>query len=173
MVKLFCAPLGKRGGSATVYSLLEFAFIREFGGAMPEIVRTPNGKPFFQKRPEIHFSLSHAKTHVFCVLSSHPVGADIESPRHISDRAVRFFCSTAELSFFTPLELWVLKESYVKLVDANLAAVRTLRFSLENGKIVPPDTTTNSKLYRICDCCAAVSSYNCDLPETCFITNID
>ena len=100
-----CAPvdIGAQGGqyrSASAYSLLEYAYRLEYGDVLPEIKKTPNGKPFFPERPGIHFSLSHAFTHVACALSEFPVGVDIESPREISKRAMRFFCSDEELVFF-------------------------------------------------------------------------
>ena len=166
MLKIFYTPFFGRSGSAAVYSLLEHAFANEYGGALPQVKKTPNGKPYFPDRPDVHFSLSHARTHVLCAISDAPVGADIESPRHISERAISYFCSSEELVFFDPIDLWVLKESYIKLIGGTLPLVKKLRFSCENNKIIPPDNSSISKLYRIENCHAAVSTYGKYLPDS-------
>ena len=163
MLMLFCVPRCGRDGSAVVYSLLDDAFRAQFGRDLPVIEKTPAGKPFFPGEPGIHFSLSHCATHVLCALSDSPVGVDIESPRSVSERTIRFFSSPDELSHFNPLELWVLKESYIKLVGGNLMMVRKIRFSLENGEIIAPDGQTKSRLYLVDGCTAAVSTHGADV----------
>ena len=166
MMKAFCAPRNGKNGSAAVYALLEYAFRLEYGGPLPEIKKTSNGKPFFPERPDVYFSLSHAKTHVACVLSDAPAGIDIESPREVSSRAVRFFCSEEELALFRPLELWVLKESYVKLVGGTLPSIKHLRFSRINDKIITPEKSVASGVYSVGACVAAVSTLGGNLPDS-------
>jgi len=168
-MKVYCAPRGGENGSAAVYSLLEYAFRTEYGGAaLPEIKKTPNGKPYFPDKRDIYFSLSHSRTHVLCVLSCNPVGADIESPRLISERVMRFFCSPGELALFDPLDLWVLKESYIKLIGGTLPMIKTLRFSREGDEIVAPDKDAISRLYSINGCRAAVCSLSEPPPDLFF-----
>jgi len=167
---IYCAPRHDRGGSEAVYSLLEYVFTaKSYGKTLPEIEKTPNGKPYFPARPDIHFSLSHTKTHVLCALSDKPVGVDIESPRHISARAIGYFCLPEELAQFDPLDLWVIKESYIKLLGATLPAVKDLRFSRDGGVIVAPDETAVVKLYRFGErdggCRAAVSTFGGEPPD--------
>ena len=157
---------GVKAGSKAAYELLAYAFLTEYDEDLPEIKKTPNGKPYFPERPDIYFSLSHTKTHVLCVLSGFPVGADVESPRVISPRAVKFFCSAVEEALFDPLDLWVLKESYVKLIGGRLPSIKLLRFSRCNGQIIAPDATVASKLYRIDGCTAAVCSHGDSPPES-------
>ena len=157
MMNIYCAPSLGQKGSPVVYALLEHAYRIEYGESPPEIKKTPNGKPFFPERPDVFFSLSHAKTHVACVLSDVPVGVDIESPREVSNRAVRFFCSEEELTLFEPLELWVLKESFIKLIGGTVASVKYLRFSRSNNEIITPEKNVFSGLYYIEGCTAAVS----------------
>ena len=166
MVKIYCAPCAKSSGSATVYALLEYAFLIEHGGSIPKIKKTPNGKPYFPKRLDIHFSLSHTKSHVLCALSGDPVGVDIESRRRISKRAESFFISPCENSLFHPLDLWVLKESYLKLKGWTLPSVRTMRFSREGDRIFAPDASVLSKLYHIAGCHAAASTTGNTLPDS-------
>jgi len=156
-VRLFCTSRGERGGSEVVYELLEYAYKLDHGSALPAIKKTPNGKPYFPDRLDVHFSLSHCRTHVLCALSEHPVGVDIESPRQISQRALKFFSTEEELALFDPLDLWVLKESYIKLYGGILVNVRTIRFSRTGKHIIAPDDSAVSMLYRIGDCHAAVS----------------
>jgi len=156
---IFCTPREERSGSEAVYALLEHAFLLEFGHGFPEIKKTPNGKPYFPKRPDIHFSLSHSRTHVLCAISDKPVGCDIESPREISERVLKFFCCPEERELFDPLDLWVLKESYVKLFGWTFASIRNLRFSRDGEQIIAPDVSVMSRLYRVGDCRAAVCGF--------------
>jgi len=165
MAGIYCAPLDGQTGSAAVYALLERAFRAEHGGAAPRIAKTPAGKPYFTERPEIHFSLSHTKTHVLCVVSSVPVGADIESPRQISRRAISYFSSPGEQSLFDPLDLWVLKESYIKLRGGTLALIKSSRFSLDGSRVIAPEEGVFSKLYNIAGCRAAVSTLGAPPPD--------
>ena len=134
--------------------MLKYAFSIEYGGGLPDIKKTPNGKPYFPERRDIHFSLSHSRTHVICALSANPVGIDIESPRIISERAIKFFCSPEEQVLFDPLDLWVLKESYIKLVGGTLPMIKKLRFSKGSDTIQASDKDVISRLYRIGDCSA-------------------
>ena len=160
-MNVYCAPLGTQNGSTAVYSLLKHAFTLEYGNiGLPEIKKTPNGKPYFHDRRDIHFSLSHSRTHVLCALSRSPVGADIESPRQINERVVNFFCSPAELVLFEPLDIWVLKESYIKLIGGTLAMIKKLRFSREIEIILAPDEDVKSRLYRVNGCHIGVCSIN-------------
>ena len=166
MVKLFCAPVNDSGGSLTVYALLEYAFRREFGCNTPEIKKTPVGKPYFPDRSDIHFSLSHSRTHVLCGLADRPIGVDIESPRVLRDRVIEFFSSPEESKLFSPLELWVLKESYIKLIGGSLPLVKTIRFSRNIEYIVAPEKTVAAKLYSIEHCTAAVCVDNDSCPDS-------
>ena len=165
-MKLYCTQIHGRSGRDAVYALLEHAFITEFGERLPEIEKTPNGKPFFPTRPDVHFSLSHSKTHVLCALSDVPVGVDIESPRQISARATAYFATPEELALFNPLDLWVLKESYIKLIGATLPLVKTLRFSRCGDTIITPDKSVAARLYSIDGChAAAIASRDC-IPQS-------
>ena len=171
---VFVAPRGERNASEAAISLLEHAYRTELGGELPEIKRMPLGKPYFPGFPDTHFSLSHSATHILCALSGSPVGCDIESPREITELALRYFCSPDELKLFEPLELWVLKESYVKLLGLTIATIRNLLLSLEDSKIVVTERIRQGdgsyviekcppvffKLYRMDGCIASVCSFD-------------
>lgn len=93
------------------------------GQALPEILMTERGKPYFPNS-DWHFSISHTKHHVFCVLAQKPVGIDAEeTDRNANLRLAEKILSPAEKKRYNAaadkrqalLRLWVLKEAYAKL----------------------------------------------------------
>ena len=164
---IFSTRLRDKNGSETVYALLRHAFSSIYTEAFPEIKKTPAGKPYFPERPDVQFSLSHTKTHVLCAISDAAIGCDIEPcSREISNRARSYFCTPEELLCFSALDLWILKESYIKLLGGTFASIRNQQLSLKGDKILFPDPSVFSKLYSVDGCRAAVCSYTCDLPES-------
>jgi len=157
---IYCTSCGESNGSEKVYSLLKLAYFANFGEDIPEIVKTKNGKPYFPDMPDRHFSLSHSRTHVLCALSDKPVGCDIESPRIITKQVIEYFSTPDELKMFDPLDLWVLKESYVKLFGLTFASIKKQRFTRDGNLIIASDKEVNSRLYSVSDCCAAVCGYD-------------
>lgn len=108
--------------------LLEALYREETGQALPPILISVRGKPYFEHSP-YYFSISHTDRHAFCALSRRPVGIDAEE----LDRAVRFSLveralSPGELVRFRQadnpqrafLSLWVLKEAAAKCTGAGL-----------------------------------------------------
>lgn len=108
--------------------LLEALYREETGEALPNILLSVRGKPFFENSP-YHFSISHTDRHAFCALSRRPVGIDAEE----LDRAVRFslvsriFSPQEQQRFHRAedpqrafLALWVLKEAAAKCTGAGL-----------------------------------------------------
>lgn len=108
--------------------LLEALYREETGQALPPILISVRGKPYFEHSP-YYFSISHTDRHAFCALSRRPVGIDAEE----LDRAVRFSLveralSPGELARFRQadnpqrafLSLWVLKEAAAKCTGAGL-----------------------------------------------------
>ncbi|MCK9150624.1 4'-phosphopantetheinyl transferase family protein [Methanobacterium alcaliphilum] len=80
-------------------------------------------KPYLKNYPDIFFNLSHSEYYVACVVSDSPVGVDIEYIHDIDlNIAENYFYSNEydyiinnkfkKKAFF---ELWVLKESYMKM----------------------------------------------------------
>jgi len=95
---------------------------------MPEIAVADGGKPHFLGS-KLHFSISHSKSHAFCVLSPVPVGIDGEEKgRKINLRLADKILSPAERLRYEAapekadalLRLWVLKEASVKLTGQGL-----------------------------------------------------
>ena len=102
----------KARGSAFAWSLLELAAREVWGlSKLPKVTLSDTGKPYFPDHPELHFSLSHTKGAVLTVLSSAPVGTDVERRREVPDvvRARLFEAEHGDLELF---ELWTLRESW-------------------------------------------------------------
>ena len=111
---------------------------------LPEIRRTKRGKPYFADSP-LHFSISHTKKHVFCVLSDRPIGIDAEE----ADRDIRLalaekILSPTEFSQFQQAEdkrlallrFWVLKEAAAKCSGEGLRGYPNhTNFSLNDPRI--------------------------------------
>ncbi len=85
---------------------------------------SPDGKPFLEGNPA-YFSLSHSETAVICVVSSLPIGIDIEKIRLLSGSGIDRICTADEAKWLreasTPEEkserflfLWTRKEALFK-----------------------------------------------------------
>ncbi len=147
-MRAFYCPRCTSDGSADVRRLLAFAVREMYGVPLPRIEKTGEGKPFFPDRPDICFSLSHAKRHVLCAVGDAPVGADIENRRSVSGRLVNRFSTPEERERFAFLELWVLKESRLKLMGGSLPGLRDVHFRRDAEGIVCPDPGVRAALYR-------------------------
>lgn len=121
-VMLAWEPLAGRSGHAAGRELLARLYRQETGQDCPKILTAPRGKPYFAGNA-LHFSISHTKKHVFCVLSSSPVGIDAEeADRSIDLRLAQKILSPGEKTRFDAapdksaalLRLWVLKEAAAK-----------------------------------------------------------
>ena len=114
--------LGGISGHEAGRELLAQMYREVTGQALPEIAVTDRGKPYFKNTPW-HFSISHTKNHVFCVLSERCVGIDAEEVDRKADlRLADKILSAKEKEYFDVAEdqraallrLWVLKEAYAK-----------------------------------------------------------
>ena len=112
------AGLTERGQA---YRLLERAAALAWGlEALPELARGERGKPYFPRRPELCFNLSHSGGYALCALSDRPVGADIQLLRPAwGARLVERSCAPAERAWLRGrgdrpedfAALWACKES--------------------------------------------------------------
>jgi len=165
-MKIFCTPVNGFDRHELVYALLEFAFRENYKTDMPKIEKTADGKPFFPSAMDIHFSLSHTKTHVLCAIGTAPVGADIETVRSIRPALNKRVRTEEEIAHFDFFQSWVLKESYIKLYGKPGLDLKDICFTKKGHKIVPPKPEIYSKLYDdISGCCAAVCSFTDDFPD--------
>ena len=115
-------------GHAKGRELLENMYLEKFGRTMPPIAVTDRGKPYFTDG-SAHFSISHTKRHVFCILKDHPVGLDAEEmDRQIDPGLAEKILSPEEKLRFQKaadprtalLKLWVLKEADAKFTGQGL-----------------------------------------------------
>lgn len=117
----------------------------------------PYGKPYLTGHP-LEFNLSHAGDWVVCVLSSQPVGIDIEEIKAVDiSIAERFFTKkeyadllekTAEerQSYF--YELWTLKESYIKAIGLGLSLpLDSFSFRITSNDIVVVDSQPRADFF--------------------------
>lgn len=90
---------------------------------MPAFAQQQHGKPYLPEYPTLHFSLSHCREAVGCLLSTRPCGLDIERIREAKVALVRYTMNENEqqniLSAPCPdlafTRLWTQKEAVFKL----------------------------------------------------------
>lgn len=158
-------PLSDAPGSALGVSLLAAAYDDYKGTRLPRIKRLFRGKPFFPDSPDLHFSISHSRTHVLCALSDSPVGADTLDHRHVRQHSINKLVTQTELEDFSFHEIWALRESFFKLTGSG--DLRTMRFYRDNGEIRGPRPDVFSRLYPdIEGSSTAVSAYNDRFPNS-------
>ena len=122
------AVIGPEGGHEAGRRLLKAMYEARYGAPMPPVLRTERGKPYFENSG-VHFSISHTKHHVFCVLSDEEVGLDAEeTDRDIPLKLAEKVLSPAEKARYDVmtdkrealLRLWVLKEAQAKCTGLGL-----------------------------------------------------
>lgn len=133
-------------GEGDAYALLAALLLEARGvGPLPEMARTPGGKPFFPSRPDLRFSLSHAGARSLCALAGGEVGCDVELVRPRRPGFPRYCLSDGEFAWFQArggrwedfYTLWTLKEARVKCTGEGLVrAVREIAVPL-----IPPGET--------------------------------
>ena len=131
--------------TAFARTLLLDALRKEYGiTRLPEITRTPYGKPYFLNYPELYFNYSHSKHAAACVLSKQAVGIDLEQIRNYSEKTAQRFCSQGEWSWLQRqpdlnkawIQIWTMKEAWLKYRGTGLRVdLRDLDFTsaLENA----------------------------------------
>ena len=104
------------------YQILQYAIGQVYALAfMPEIRRTPKGKPYFADAC-CEFNLSHSDGGIAVAVSGGKIGVDLQEPVSFIENVKSYFLSPAEMQYLneTPhtsaelLKLWTLKEAYGK-----------------------------------------------------------
>ena len=131
-------------GHEAAWQLLETMYRQQTGEEMPAAERTPLGKPYFPGNPW-HFSLTHSKHHVFCVLSHRPVGIDAEeADRRINLALAEKLLSPGEKAQYDAapdkrlalLRFWVLKEAGKKCTGQGLQPYpRDTDYALDDPRV--------------------------------------
>ena len=108
--------------------LLAQMYDEETGSPLPEIRVGERGKPYFAEG-DYHFSVSHTKKMVFCVLSKTPIGIDAEElTRAVKPNLAEKILSPYEYAQYEKakdkktalLTFWVLKEAQGKLTGQGI-----------------------------------------------------
>ncbi|MBR3816931.1 MAG: 4'-phosphopantetheinyl transferase superfamily protein [Clostridia bacterium] len=110
-----------RNDSVCVRALLRFVLKKHFGVTAFVISADENGKPYL-KGSNLHINFSHSDGKALCVVSTEPVGCDVQSFKpfnpKVSERYYREEESGALLKSksrdYDFIKLWVLKESILK-----------------------------------------------------------
>ena len=141
---LGCMELDGLTGHEAGRRLLRRLWETHVGGELPEIAVADRGKPYFVDSPW-HFSISHTKKRVFCVLADCPVGLDAEeADRNIDLRLANKILSPREKAQFDAaadkrlalLRFWVLKEAAAKLSGEGLRGYPShTSFSLDDPRV--------------------------------------
>lgn len=146
--------IGSETGQEAASALLARMYETHVGAPLPEIARTPKGKPYFVGS-DWHFSVSHTKKHVFCALSRRNIGIDAEeADRNICLKIAEKILSREEYRRYEAaadkrdalLRLWVLKEAQGKLTGEGI------RFHPTHTDFSPSDP----RIRRIDNCLVAV-----------------
>lgn len=109
-------------GRALAWPLLRWAVRETFGWErLPEVFRSPRGKPFFAPETGVWFSLSHSGGAALCALSDEgSVGVDVELVRPRRPGLLAYVSGGERVEGEDWAEfcrLWTLKESWCKQQD--------------------------------------------------------
>ena len=147
-MKIQSMVLNGLDGHEAGLQLLEKMYREETGQPLPEILRTDRGKPYFADG-KVHFSLSHTKNRVFCVLSERKVGIDAEeTDRAVDLRLAQKILAQPEKAQYEKaldknralLRFWVLKEALVKCTGEGLRGYPNhTDFSLDDPRLQEMD----------------------------------
>ena len=124
MLKLDHWPLNGLDSRVAGKLLLAQMYEEHTREAMPPIEKAPRGKPYFPGS-DLHFSITHTKTTVFCAISDREIGIDAEDlDRKVSPSLAQKILSPTEYAQFelvpederneALLRFWVLKEAAAK-----------------------------------------------------------
>jgi 4'-phosphopantetheinyl transferase len=118
----------------------------------------PNGKPAIRGNDTLYFNISHSGQWVVCAIASVPVGVDVERLRPVNPGLAKRFFTNGEFEMLQALpeeertskfiELWTLKESFLKAIGRGLT--RNLNsFSVEpnNGLFVITGDDSSGKYF--------------------------
>lgn len=146
-MKLYYTAFSEFSGHDAAYALLRYAFSAIYGCDMPDIEKSPGGKPFFPSIPNVHFSLSHTKGYALCAIGDKPMGADMEKVRETRPNLSSRVRSKAEEECFDFFSSWVLKESFIKLCGTMEMPLREMCFTGSAEDIVCPRDGLYARLY--------------------------
>jgi 4'-phosphopantetheinyl transferase len=153
---------GRRECAVGYIELLRGLRIRFGIEDQPCFAYNEHGKPYLPDYPGIHFSISHCKEAVGCLISDRPCGLDIERIRPTKEDLIRHTMSTeeAESIFAAPCpdivftRLWTQKEAVLKLLGTGI--IDDLHHVLEPNRLQGIGLKTIENPYRGYVCSVAI-----------------
>lgn len=126
-------PPERRQEPLCAYFILRRALWEQYRfRSIPQIAKTPRGKPYFPEFPEVHFNLSHTGGAVLVGLAGQPVGVDIERIRPVGSRSMRRIAAAdTEEEFFSS---WVRREARSKRSGEGIGAMMRSESPLQYGE---------------------------------------
>ena len=146
MLKLDFWPLNGLDSRVAGKLLLARMYEELTGEEMPPIEKAPRGKPYFPGS-DLHFSITHTKTTVFCAIADRQIGIDAEDlNRKVSPTLAQKILSPAEYAQYEQvpeadrnealLRFWVLKEAEAKCSGLGLRGYPNhTEFSLDDPRV--------------------------------------
>lgn len=118
------------------------------------------GKPYLKNYSDVHFNLSHSERYVACIISDSPVGVDIEYIHDIDLNLAKHYFFGLEYEYILNnndkkkafFELWVLKESYMKMTGLGFSLALD-EFCIEikdQIKLMHNENTGKFGLWNVC-----------------------
>ena len=146
MLKLDFWPLNGLDSRVAGKLLLAQMYEELTGEEMPPIEKAPRGKPYFPGS-NLHFSITHTKTTVFCAIADVPLGIDAEDlNRKVSPVLAQKILSPTEFAQYEAvpeeeqnealLRFWVLKEAEAKCSGLGLRGYpNQTEFDLDDERV--------------------------------------
>ena len=140
------------------YLLLKQGLREEFSiTENPVFEYNEHGKPSIVGHPEVFFNMSHCREAVICVVSSRPVGVDVESYRSYNESLVHYTMNDAEImqiqSAETPevafIRLWTMKEATLKLSGQGIS--NQMKEVIDRDKISYTTVEKDKYVYTVCE----------------------
>ena len=108
------------------------SIIKEKGLSFPTTIAVKEkGKPYFLYNENLHFSISHTKSHIAIALHDKEIGIDIENTRKCNLSLAKRFFHSEEYNYLSSLpqeeqdhaftKIWTQKEAYVKCTGEGIA----------------------------------------------------
>ena len=159
----FKHELGQRL-NVLAYQLLKQGLREGYGiTENPLFEYSEHGKPAIVGHPEICFNLSHCKEAVACVISTEPVGIDVESIREYKDGIARYAMNDEEFQQIQTaaepaaefIRLWTMKESALKLIGTGISNdLKTVLVDYPQFRFAT--NVCSNYIYTVCSVCQAV-----------------
>ena len=140
------------------YQLLKEGLRKEYGILENPIFEyNEHGKPSIVGHPEIYFNMSHCKEAAVCVISTHPIGIDVESIREYKDSLVNYTMNEEETNMINSsdnpasafIRLWTMKEATMKLIGTGIS--NDMKSVIDSSKYKYTTVDKQRYIYTICE----------------------